>query len=526
MSSVGSVNRRLSHLCAHLTGAPSIQLAGENALRPFFTKAEQEVSAGPSSSASADARRKKKNKFYEHDEQLDTTRGQTKEDASCLTEEIEMRVEFDEAKQKYELAPVPHTVSYDQGFFYATRAIELLREKQPDKVICVGVAGPPGAGKTTLAKQIAGVLGEALVIPLESFVKVDKVIDANYDDISLVEFTLVETALKELKEGKTTQIPQVTVFSQENRKRTGFNTVRVPKSQIVILEGSYALNPSINYLHDVTIAITGGVHLDLIKHIFRDTVTSRAANKDALVQITHVMFPMYKAFIEPDLKNAMIRIHSTYNPMEAMVDPSYSCKANFKDLEGDEEAIKNKLKGRFRQEPLNVKRTISDMYLYPPKYNRDSVYQADRSNWIRIRRMDGLFFINFYAEVMDATLNVRPTVDFEISVKTISGLLSLGYQIGAILNRTSEVWFKANGLMVTKEEMKELGKTYIQIKGKKRGDVIALAKVLGMDEHHIPQSFLQLYFRQLQKRKKGSLQRGTTTTMQQTQQDEEETMTS
>ncbi|KAL6054238.1 Adenylate cyclase domain-containing protein, variant 2 [Balamuthia mandrillaris] len=380
--------------------------------------------------------------------------------------------------------------------------------------------------KTTLAKQIAGVLGEALVIPLESFVKVDKVIDANYDDISLVEFTLVETALKELKEGKTTQIPQVTVFSQENRKRTGFNTVRVPKSQIVILEGSYALNPSINYLHDVTIAITGGVHLDLIKHIFRDTVTSRAANKDALVQITHVMFPMYKAFIEPDLKNAMIRIHSTYNPMEAMVDPSYSCKANFKDLEGDEEAIKNKLKGRFRQEPLNVKRTISDMYLYPPKYNRDSVYQADRSNWIRIRRMDGLFFINFYAEVMDATLNVRPTVDFEISVKTISGLLSLGYQIGAILNRTSEVWFKANGLMVTKEEMKELGKTYIQIKGKKRGDVIALAKVLGMDEHHIPQSFLQLYFRQLQKRKKGSLQRGTTTTMQQTQQDEEETMTS
>jgi hypothetical protein len=32
-------------------------------------------------------------------------------------------------------------------------------------------------------------------------------------------------------------------------------------------------------------------------------------------------------------------------------------------------------------------------------------------------------------------MNVRPGLNFEISVQTISGLLSLGYQIGAIMHR-------------------------------------------------------------------------------------------
>lgn len=128
--------------------------------------------------------------------------------------------------------------------------------------------------------------------------------------------------------------------------------------------------------------------------------------------------------------------------------------------------------------------------------------QADRGNWIRIRRVDGLFYIHFYSEVMDATVNTRPTVNFEISVKTISGLLSLGYQIGAILNRTTEIWYDANGMVVTKETIKELEQEYIQIKGKNRRAVIALADQLGIVSHHIPQSFLQLYFRHLAAKQK------------------------
>jgi hypothetical protein len=50
--------------------------------------------------------------------------------------------------------------------------------------------------------------------------------------------------------------------------------------------------------------------------------------QDVLLSVTNVMFPMYKAFIEPDIQAAKIRIHSSYNPMISMVDPVYSCKVN------------------------------------------------------------------------------------------------------------------------------------------------------------------------------------------------------
>jgi uridine kinase len=273
--------------------------------------------------------------------------------------------------------------------FNIIRAVEMLRDKFPDKVICVGIAGPPGAGKTTLANKVKDILGEAVVIPLECFLQVDKVIDGNFDDISLVEFPLVKEALNKLKEGKTAQIPQVTIISSESRKRTGFSLVSVPQSRIILLEGSYVLHPTIRGLLDVTVAITGGVHLDLIKRILRDTLSANKAQKDVLLSVTNVMFPMYKAFIEPDIQTAKIRIHSTYNPMSSMVDPIYSCKANIEEVtpgagtKWDYNTFVKWLPPSLRQQlpgdplpPHPPSKAVSDMYLYPPKYNRYSEYQV------------------------------------------------------------------------------------------------------------------------------------------------------
>jgi uridine kinase len=52
-------------------------------------------------------------------------------------------------------------------------------------------------------------LGDAVVIPLESFVRVDSVIDGNFDDISLVEFDLVVKVLSALRAGNEVEVPQV-----------------------------------------------------------------------------------------------------------------------------------------------------------------------------------------------------------------------------------------------------------------------------------------------------------------------------
>jgi len=229
-----------------------------------------------------------------------------------------------------------------------------------------------------------------------------------------------------------------------------------------------------------------------LKKITRDTFhTDSVSQKATLLQITNVLFPMYKYFIEPDMRSAMIRINSTYNPMTSLLEPTYVVKAKYS-------AIKDAFDSHFQKNNPVIKE-ISDMYLYPPRYEDSPV--PDQRNWIRIRRSDNSFFVHFYNEITDSNLNVRPTINFEISVKTMSGFLSLGYQFGAILNRTSEKIYEQNTLQITKEYIKELEECYVQIKGKNRQEVQTLSNKLGLTEHHIPQSFLTLYFIKLGKTK-------------------------
>eukprot|EP00026_Physarum_polycephalum_P006854 Phypoly_transcript_06907.p1 GENE.Phypoly_transcript_06907~~Phypoly_transcript_06907.p1 ORF type:complete len:479 (+),score=78.07 Phypoly_transcript_06907:25-1461(+) len=406
-------------------------------------------------------------------------------------EELEVEVKLNPKTNQYELQPEPHTLSFDQGFFHVVRAIELLIEKNgASKVIVVGIAGPSGAGKSTLASKIAA-LFDGVVISLENFVKVEDVRDGNLEDPTLVDFEQAARVLQELKDSRTARVPQI---DKGVRKEAIQVTLKPSGPGLVIVDGSYALNPALRPLQDVTIAINGGVHLDLIKRIVRDIVEAKVTSKDTLFQVSSVLFPMFKAFIEPDLEQAKITIQSTYNPMANLLEPTYVCKAKYSTVESH---FEREFSGAEPQRTV-----FSDMYLYPPSKGQvDPMNQLDRANWIRIRRMGTHFHIHFYNEMMAQNMNTRPSINFEISVKTISGLLSLGYQIGAILNRSVEIWYDKQNVVITKEYIKELEQYYVQIKGKNRHDVLNWAEKLHINEHHIPQTFLFLYFRKLKKKK-------------------------
>ncbi len=46
-----------------------------------------------------------------------------------------------------------------------------------------------------------------------------------------------------------------------------------------------------------------------------------------LVQISDTVYPMYKAYIEPDLKTAHLKIYNTFNPFSGFMDPTYILKS-------------------------------------------------------------------------------------------------------------------------------------------------------------------------------------------------------
>jgi len=416
----------------------------------------------------------------------------TEDDSRKASKEINIVVYKDEKTQQYELEPINEELSFDQGFFYAVRAIqELKRWRGEDKVICVGIAGPAGAGKTFLAKRLAELV-RGLVINMERFVRVENVIDQNFEDVSLVDFPAIQQILKKLKNGESAELPKV---SFQKRKTVGKQLVQLPHGRVIILDGLYALNKSIRGLLDLTISVSGGVHLDLLNRIMRE-VTPK---KTTIEKITQIVFPMYKAYIEQDMKSAKIKIAGSYNPMNTIADPLYVCRAKFSDVHLEiekflEEQKNNNQNGSNENLELRTKK-FKDIYLYPPKYDPNSSIRSDRQKWIRIRNANGQFYIYFYNEIMNSVVNIRPQLFFEISVKTLGGLLSLGYRIGAVIDRETTVIYDRDGIQITIDRI--MGTDYVQIKGKDRNKVIKFAEQLKMSEHHIPQSFLYLHFRNL-----------------------------
>jgi ATP-dependent protease Clp ATPase subunit len=61
----------------------------------------------------------------------------------------------DPKTNEYCMKEIEEELSFDQGFFYAVRAIQELKRWRNDALIAVGVSGPAGAGKTFLAKRLA-----------------------------------------------------------------------------------------------------------------------------------------------------------------------------------------------------------------------------------------------------------------------------------------------------------------------------------------------------------------------------------
>ena len=46
------------------------------------------------------------------------------------------------------------------------------------------------------------------------------------------------------------------------------------------------------------------------------------------LQISDTVYPMYKAYIEPDLETAHLRIYNTFNPFSGFMNATYILKSN------------------------------------------------------------------------------------------------------------------------------------------------------------------------------------------------------
>lgn len=375
---------------------------------------------------------------------------------------------------RYEVVPIQDPLSFEKGFFIVIRACQLLAQKN-EGIILVGVAGPSGAGKTVFTEKLLNFMPSIAVITMDNYNDSSRIIDGNFDDPRLADYDTMLENIHGLKEGKPVQVP---IYDFKSSSRIGYRTMEVPNSRIVIVEGIYALSERLRPLLDLRVSVTGGVHFDLVKRVLRDIQRAGQEPEEIIQQISETVYPMYKAFIEPDLQTAHIKIINKFNPFSGFQNPTYILKST-------RPVTVEQIKAVLSEDYKETAEETYDIYLLPPGEDPEAC-----QSYLRMRNRDGKYNLMFEEWVTDSPFIISPRITFEVSVRLLGGLMALGYTIATILKRSSHV-FSDDRVCVKTDWLEQLNRKYVQVQGKDRLCVKFIAEQLGLDGSYIPRTYIE-----------------------------------
>lgn len=186
-------------------------------------------------------------------------------------------------------------------------------------MLIIGIAGGTGCGKTTVVNQILNQLpeGEVGIISQDSYYKdtshlsYDERVKINFDHPRSIDFELLESHLKELRQGQAIDQP---VYSFVKHNRTG-DTIHTLPRKVMIVEGILILtNPELREMFDIKIFVHADSDERLIRRLKRD-ISERGRDIDeVLSRYQNTLKPMHQQFIEPMKEYADIIIpNNKYN---------------------------------------------------------------------------------------------------------------------------------------------------------------------------------------------------------------------
>jgi len=176
----------------------------------------------------------------------------------------------------------------------------------------IGIAGGTGAGKTTVAREVADSVGEAVTrVPIDNYyhdlshLEMDEREAVNYDHPDAFEWSLLIEHLDALLMGQPVEMPQYD-FSIHNRLD---ETVHVTPSDVIVVEGIFALyDGDITDRLDLKVYVETDADVRILRRIRRDVIERDRDLEGVIEQYLDTVKPMHEQFVAPTKKNADIII--------------------------------------------------------------------------------------------------------------------------------------------------------------------------------------------------------------------------
>ncbi|EPS74106.1 hypothetical protein M569_00649, partial [Genlisea aurea] len=363
------------------------------------------------------------------------------------------------------LQSLPLHVTFDHGYYLLVKSIQELREKK-NSTVTVGIGGPSGSGKSSLAEKVAGVIG-CIVISMENY----RTGVEEGHDLDSIDFDLLVQNLMDLVNGQDTLIP---IFDFQERKRVGSSSIKSSSSGVVIVDGTFALHAKLRSLLDIRVAVVGGVHFSLLSKVQYDI--GELCSLDYLIDS---IFPLFRKHIEPDLHHAQIRINNSF--VSSFREPIYKLKCR---SESQTEEVTCLFSGNEAQVDNFI-----EMYLRPPSAREE----ARINDWIKVRQSGIKYYLSLGDQrILDKNYIIRPRAEFEVGRMTLGGLLALGYNVVVSYKRASTSVVHGNISVSLETIIDVLGETYLVLRGSNRKIVGAESLRLGLTGPWITKSYLEL----------------------------------
>ncbi|CAI5511968.1 unnamed protein product [Closterium sp. Naga37s-1] len=375
-----------------------------------------------------------------------------------------------------------HVMTLDAGHFIAVRAIQELRERNRssggDRPLLVGIGGPSGSGKSSLAHRIASML-EGTVIEQANYMDAARG-PGDMHAVNALDMELLHRHMQDLLAGRPIEMP---LFDSVDRRRSGFRLITPSPSAVILLKGVYALHSRLRPLLDLGIAVVGGVHYTLLQRVKSDVAQSGL--QLSLASVMHSVFPAFPLHIEPTLAHAEIRISNSF-VADSLRHPFYILKS-------DQTVAEDRVK-----QVLGSTRTTRNEYRYVDVYLSPPHNPTRTKEWIRVRQCGIRYFLSVGDQrVVDRSFIIRPRAEFEVPSTTLPGLIQCSYAVAVSFSRDSVVL--SNGDLSVCIDTIHLGdghsRTFTQIKGPDRQTVLTAAAALRLEGPWVTDAYVDIVMR-------------------------------